>query len=79
MESKMFRIVVAGQLDRGFSAGLDGVSLRHDGAQTALEGVFVDQSHLHGLLDQLRALGIEVTSFSTTAPDEHSNNETRKP
>jgi hypothetical protein len=79
MESKMFRIVVAGQLDRGFSAGLDGVSLRHDGAQTVLEGLFVDQSHLHGLLDRLRALGIEVTSFSTSATSEQPNHETRKP
>ena len=75
MKPKMFRITVAGHLDRGFSAGMDGVALRHDGPHTALEGEFVDQSHLHGLLDRFRSLGIEVTSFSTSAPDERSNQE----
>ena len=70
MEPKMYCIVVAGRLSPGFADGFDGVTQRDEGPDTVLEGVFIDQSHLHGLLDQLRRLGLEVTKFDTVSTDE---------
>jgi hypothetical protein len=36
---------------------------------TVLEGPYVDQSSLHGLLDRLRDLGIEIVSFDTSTKE----------
>lgn len=67
---RQFRIWVAGRLDEGFANGLDGRVEQHDTSEgTALTGDYVDQSHLHGILDHLRRLGVEVIRFEAYRPD----------
>jgi hypothetical protein len=34
--------------------------------QTTITGPVVDQAHLHGLLDRVRDLGLELVSVNTT-------------
>mgnify|MGYP000504157015 CR=1 FL=1 len=54
-----------------FADGFDNMTQHQDGPNTVLLGDFIDQAHLHGLLDQIHGLGINITSFALT------NNETR--
>lgn len=67
MSPRTYRVVVRGRLSDRFADGFDDVISTHAGPDTVLEGPYVDQSQLHGLLDRLRALGIEIVSLDTAA------------
>jgi hypothetical protein len=58
-----FHIWVEGRLDPRFAEGLDNVEQKDTANGTTLSGAFIDQSQLHGILDHLRALGINVRRF----------------
>ena len=58
-----FRIWVDGRLSERFSNGLACVDQRDVEGGTVLRGAYVDEAHLHGVLDQLRGLGIKVMRF----------------
>jgi hypothetical protein len=72
-EQQRFRIWVAGRLGEGFSAGI-GEDIEQDAieGETRLTGPLVDQSQLHGILDHLRRLGIEVLRFESPWIEERS-------
>ena len=59
-----YRIVVRGRLSDSFAAVFEDLSVQLLPGRTALEGDFVDQSQLHGVLDRLRGLGIELVSVN---------------
>jgi hypothetical protein len=63
-----YEIRLAGHLDSRWAARFDGLALRlePDGS-TVLSGPIVDQAALHGLLQRVRDLGIELVSV--TRPD----------
>ncbi len=65
MERGTYRIVIRGRLGDAFVEGFDGMTQSTNGSNTVLTGRYVDQSHLHGLLDRLRGLSIEIVSFDT--------------
>ena len=60
---RRFRIWVDGRLDERFSDGLEGIEQQEGPLGTMLSGRGLDQSRLHGILDHLRKLGIEVLRF----------------
>jgi hypothetical protein len=62
--STRYRIVVKGRLSESFASGFEDLSVEALPGRTALEGDFVDQSQLHGVLDRIRGLGIELESVN---------------
>jgi hypothetical protein len=62
--STRYRIVVNGRLSESFASVFEGVTVEPLEGRTALEGEFADQAQLHGLLDRLRGLGIELVSIN---------------
>ncbi len=62
MKPTRYRIVVRGRLSDGLGAAFEGMTPFPRHGETALEGEVVDQSHLYGLLLQLRDFGIELAS-----------------
>ena len=66
--ARRFHIWVQGRLAEGFSDGLDGIDQEVVPAGTKLSGALLDQSQLHGTLDLLRSLGIEVLRFEVDPP-----------
>ncbi len=68
MGVRRFRIWVLGRLDESFGEGLVGVDQEDLAAGTMLSGTVVDQSQLHGILDLLRDLGIDVLRFEVDPP-----------
>ena len=66
--NRRFRIWVEGRLDEDFYLGLADVEQEAIPAGTVLSGALFDQSQLHGTLDLLRSLGIEVVRFEVDSP-----------
>jgi hypothetical protein len=75
-----YQIVVRGELSQRFSTAFEGMTLDAEDGQTTITGPVVDQAHLHGLLDRVRDLGLELVSVNTTftrsPPTPHSANRT---
>ena len=65
---RRYRIWVAGRLDERIIDGFEGIELGRSVSGSTLEGPFVDQSQLRGILDRLWQLGIEVFKFETYLP-----------
>ncbi|MEO8511225.1 MAG: hypothetical protein ABI534_08285 [Chloroflexota bacterium] len=70
-EARRFEVRIQGHLQTRWAAWFEGMSLMHaaDGT-TALTGIVADQAALHGLLQKLRDLGIQLISVAEVAQDE---------
>jgi hypothetical protein len=64
VDGTRYRIVVKGRLSDSFTSVFEDISSESLPGETALEGDFTDQSQLHGLLERLRDLGIELVSIN---------------
>ena len=62
MEPTRYRISVRGRLTDRLGAAFEGMALEPGNGQTALVGDIRDQSHLYGVLDRVRNLGLELMS-----------------
>ena len=63
----IYRIVVRGELSQRYGLAFEGMTLATGDGQTAITGPVVDQAHLHGLLDRVGDLGLELVSVNPTA------------
>jgi hypothetical protein len=63
-----YEIRLQGQLDARWAARFDGMSLTVGDGQTILSGPVVDQAALHGVLQQLRDLGLPLVSVRQVEP-----------
>jgi hypothetical protein len=60
-----YEIRVKGQVDRSWSARFEGLTIAYTGqGETVLTGPVRDQAALHGLLDRLAGLGLELISVA---------------
>jgi hypothetical protein len=57
-----YEIRVAGVLDGRWAAWFDGVQIIGQGEETVIRGLLADQAALHGLLTQIRDLGLCLIS-----------------
>jgi hypothetical protein len=55
-----YRITVRGRLGDHFAGAFDGLKLEPQDGRTVLTGKITDQAHLHGVLERLRDLGLEL-------------------
>jgi hypothetical protein len=55
-----YRIVVNGLLSDRFATAFAGMAIEPGDGQTAIVGVVDDQSHLFGILERVRSLGLEL-------------------
>jgi hypothetical protein len=70
MAPTWYRIVIAGELSRRFAPAFDGMTMHCTGGQTAITGMVVDQSHLHGLLDRVGELGLDLVSVNAIGDED---------
>ena len=59
-----YRVVVRGRFGEHLASAFGHLELDSRRGQTTLTGTFADQAQLHGLLDQLRDLGIHLISVN---------------
>jgi len=57
-----YRIVVRSELGERFAAAFEEMDVRIGKGRTIITGDVIDQSHLHGILDRINALGLELVS-----------------
>ena len=57
-----YRIVVSGELSQRYARAFEGMQMESRGGQTILTGEVIDNSHLHGILDHIIALGLNLVS-----------------
>ena len=62
----VYRIVVRGELSQRFRPAFEGMTLAPSDGRTVITGPVVDQAHLHGLLDRVGELGLELVSVNPT-------------
>ncbi len=58
--ARTYRIVVKGRLSERFGSAFGGLELEPLEGATALVGAISDQSHLFGVLERVRSLGLEL-------------------
>jgi hypothetical protein len=65
-----YEVRVDGVLDGRWSAWFDGLQVSSDDrGQTTIAGPVTDQAALHGLLDKVRDLGLELLEVHRIDPD----------
>ena len=58
----VYQIVVRGELSERYATAFEGIEMEIKNGQTVLTGEVKDQSHLHGILDRIGALGLKLMS-----------------
>lgn len=68
--ARVYEIRLTGHLDPRWAARFDGLDVRHDAdGTTVLRGPIADQAALHGVLQQIRDLGIPLVAVTATGID----------
>ena len=57
-----YQIKVRGRLTERLGSAFAGMAMETGKGQTALIGNICDQSHLYGILDRVRSMGLELVS-----------------
>ncbi len=60
-----YRIVVDGELSARYAVAFEGMEVHVADGRTIIEGVVLDQVHLHGILDRINGLGLRLISVET--------------
>ena len=63
-----YTIVVRGELDDRFSHLFDGMRMERVDGTTVLTGCVIDQAQLHGFIERLEELGLELLSVKQLEP-----------
>lgn len=61
---RTYELVVRGELGDHFGVLFDGMGLQRRGGTTVLTGPLRDQAQLHGVIERIQALGIELVSVN---------------
>ena len=68
-----YRIVVRSELNGRYAVAFEGMEMEAKGGYTVLTGKIVDQPHLHGILDRINGLGLELLSVQALPEDTHQS------
>jgi hypothetical protein len=59
---RRYRLVVSGELSDRYGILFEGMQMERLADTTALTGWVTDQAHLHGLIERIQDLGLELVS-----------------
>ena len=68
-----YQISVRGRLTERLGSAFAGMTMEPGAGQTVLVGEIRDQSHLYGILDRVRSLGLELVSVEPFRADQASD------
>jgi hypothetical protein len=58
------RIIIEGHLDIKWKGWFEGMDIGYEGDNTILTGIIIDESYLHGILNQIRDLNLKLISVN---------------
>lgn len=61
-QGRRYRLVLRGELGEPFGFLFEGMQMERVAGTTVLTGTVIDQTHLHGLLERVQELGLELVS-----------------
>jgi hypothetical protein len=61
----IYRIVVGAELSERYAAAFEGMDMEVKNGRTILTGEVIDQPHLHGILNRISALGLDLVSIES--------------
>ena len=64
MTTQVYELVLRGEFGDRFGLLFEGMRLERVDGDTVLTGPVLDQSHLHGLLERIQELGVELVSVN---------------
>jgi hypothetical protein len=62
---KVYRIVMRGELSERYAPAFEGMEMETETGRTVLTGQVIDQTQLHGILDRIGGLGLELVSVQS--------------
>jgi hypothetical protein len=62
-QGRRYRLVLRGELGEPFGFLFEGMRMDRLAGTTVLTGTVIDQVHLHGLLERVQELGLELVSI----------------
>ena len=62
VKSATYRLAVRGELDERFAYLFDGMDMERTRGRTVLTGQVIDQAQLHGFIERIEELGLELIS-----------------
>jgi hypothetical protein len=65
----VYRIVVRRELGERYALAFEGMEMESKQGDTVLTGEIIDQPHLHGILDRINGLGLELLSVQALPED----------
>jgi len=68
MRPTCYRVVVREELDDRYASAFEGMRLDLVDGQTVITGTITDRAQLHGLLERIDALGLELISVEPEHP-----------
>jgi hypothetical protein len=71
----VYRIVVRSELTDTYAVAFEGMEMETTEGVTVLTGKVIDQPHLHGILDRINGLGLELLSVQSLPEDAHPSAE----
>jgi hypothetical protein len=66
-----YELVLRGEIGDRFGVLFEGMRLERAAGHTVLTGTVLDQAHLHGLIERIQELGLELVSVNPAPRDEH--------
>lgn len=75
----VYRIVVRSELSARYGAAFEGMEMEARCGQTVLTGEIIDQPHLHGILDRICSLGLELLSVESLPREPYDNDASYPP
>jgi hypothetical protein len=71
---KVYRIVVRGELSARYATAFEGMEMEAASGRTILTGEIIDQPHLHGILDRINGLGLELVRVEAVPEEPQISN-----
>jgi hypothetical protein len=68
---KVYRIVVRSELSDRYAEDFEGIQIEAKDGETILTGEVIDQPHLHGILNRINGLGLELLSVQALPEAAH--------
>jgi hypothetical protein len=59
----VYRIVVRGELSGRYALAFEGMEMETEAGRTILTGEVIDQPHLHGIIERISGLGLDLVSL----------------